>query len=136
LWNELSYGIRNHDVNGNINFTKLYDPIRRSYYRVSLARDFEYIFQGDAWINMLKRSNIYLNNGIGLGHSTEIVNGLYLFTDLNMALRRSVSGYKINSKVDSLFGDVLEDNQPVGFEPYNALYGSVKLQYTPHQKYL
>lgn len=136
IWNELSYGIRNHDVNGNIRFTKLYDPIHRSYYRITLERDFQYIFQGDAWINMLKRSNIYLNNGVGVGHNTELINGLYLFTDLNLALRRSVSGYKINAKVDSLFGDVLQDNQPLGFEPYNAVYGTVRLQYTPHQKYL
>src|SRR5664279_6510575 len=82
--------IRNHDVNGSIHFNKLYNPFRRSYYNITLERNFAYIFQGDAWINMLKRNNIYLNNGIGIGHSFEVVNGLYLFTDFNMALRRSV----------------------------------------------
>lgn len=136
IWNDLSYGLRNHDVNGSIRFTKLYNPLHRSYYNIILERDFQYIFSGDAWINMLKRSNIYLNNGIGVGHNFEIINGLYLFTDMNVALRRSVSGYKINSKVDSLFGNILEDNQPVDFEPYNATYGKVRLQYTPHQRYL
>ena len=136
LWNNVSYGIRNHDVNGIIRFNKLYNPLRRSYYSVSLERNFEYIFQGDAWINMLKRSNIYLNNGIGLGHSFEVINGLYLFTDFNIALRRSVSGYKTNPQVDSLFGNVLENNQAVYFEPYNAVYGKVRLQYTPHQRYI
>ena len=85
---------------------------------------------------MLKRSNIYLNNGIGFGHSFEVVNGLYLFTDFNMALRRSVSGYKTNSQVDSLFGDILKDNQAVYFEPYNAVYGQVRLQFTPRQRYI
>lgn len=136
IWNELSYGLRNHDVNGSIRFTKLYNPIHRSYYSITVERDFQYIFQGDAWINMLKRSNIYLNNGIGVGHNFEIVNGLFLFTDMKVALRRSVSGYKINSKVDSLFGDILKENQPVAFDPYNATYGKVRLQYTPHQRYL
>jgi hypothetical protein len=136
LRNNLSYGIRNHDVNGNISFTKLYNPFNRSYYHITLERNFEFIFQGDAWINMLKRSNIYLKNGLGIGHSFEIVNGLYLFTDMNAAFRRSVSDYKINSKVDSLFGDILEDNQPVYFEPYNAVYGQVRLEYTPRQRYI
>lgn len=136
IWNEMSYGIRNHDVNGSLRFTKLYDPFHRSYYRLTVERDFQFIFQGDAWINMVKRSNIYLNNGIGAGHNLEILNGLFLFTDMNVALRRSVSDYKINSKVDSLFGDVLEDNSPVDFQSYNATYGEVKIQYTPHQKYL
>ena len=136
LWNNLSYGIRNQDVNGRINFSKLYNPFNRSYYSITLERNFQYIFQGDAWINMLKRSNIYLNNGIGVGHSFEITNGLFLFTDINMALRRSVSNYKINSEVDSLFGDILTDNQPVSFKPYNAFYGKVRLEYTPHQRYI
>lgn len=136
LRNNLSYGIRNHDVNGNISFTKLYNPFNRSYYHITLERNFEFIFQGDAWINMLKRSNVYLKNGLGIGHSFEIVNGLYLFTDMNAAFRRSVSDYKINSKVDSLFGDILEDNQPVYFKPYNAIYGQVRLEYTPHQRYI
>ncbi len=136
LWNNVSYGIRNHDVNGSIRFSKLYNPLNRSYYNITLERDFQFIFQGDAWINLLKRSNIYLNNGIGVGHSFEMVNGLYLFTDINMALRRSVSNYKTNSEVDSLFGNILTDNKAVSFAPYNALYGQVRLEYTPHQRYI
>ncbi len=136
LWNNISYGIRNHDVNGQIRFTKLYNPLNRAYFNITLERNFEYIFQGDAWINLLKRSNIYLKNGVGLGHNFEVVNGLYLFTDMNVAFRRSVSGYKTNSKVDSLFGDILDNNQAIYFEPYNATYGQIRLQYTPHQRYI
>jgi hypothetical protein len=136
LWNNLSYGIRNHDVNGSIRFNKLYNPFKRGYYHINLERNFAFIFQGDAWINMLKRSNIYLNNGIGVGQSFEITNGLYLFTDLDIAFRRSVSDYKTNSQVDSLLGNILEDNQAVYFKPYNALYGQVRLEFTPRQRYI
>jgi hypothetical protein len=135
-WNNISYGIRNRDVNGSIRFSKLYNPFNRSYFNITLERSFQYIFQGDAWINMLKRSNIYLNNGIGLGHSFEMINGLYLFIGINMALRRSVSNYKTNSEVDSLFGNLLTDNKAIKFEPYNALYGQIRLEYTPHQRYI
>jgi hypothetical protein len=136
LWNNVSYGLRNYDVNGNIRFVKLYNPFKRSYFNISLERNFEFIFQGDAWINMLKRSNIYLKNGIGVGHNFEVVNGLYLFTDINMAFRRSVSDYKTNPQVDSLFGNILEDNEAVYFKPYNAFYGQVRFQYTPRQHYI
>ncbi|MEO6818535.1 MAG: DUF5686 and carboxypeptidase regulatory-like domain-containing protein [Ginsengibacter sp.] len=136
LWNNISYGIRNHDVNGQIRFSKLYNPFNRAYFNVSLERDFEYIFQGDAWINVLKRSNIYLNNGVNIGHSFEVINGLYLFTDMNVAFRRSVSNYKTNPKFDSLLGGILNDNQAIYFEPYNATYGQVRLAYTPRQRYI
>jgi len=132
----INYGFRNNDVNGSISFQRMYNPFNRGRYRFSIGRDFQYIFEGDAWINMLKRSNIYLNNAFGIGHDLEILNGLYISNDFEIALRRSVSNYKINPKVDSLFGDILTDNQPVVFDPYNAVYNKVRLSFTPRQKYL
>ena len=136
FWNTLSYGFRNHDVNGSVRINRLYNPFNRGYFNITLEREFEYIFRGDAWLNLIKRSNVYLKNGIGVGHNFEIANGLFLYTDAAMAFRRSVADYKTNTTVDSLFGDILEDNQAVYFEPYNAFYGEVRLQYTPHQRYI
>lgn len=132
----VSYGFRNKDVNGSLTLTRKYNPFSRGFYSISVGREFQNFFPGDAWINMLKRSNIYLNNSIEVGHGLEIVNGLFITNHLEIALRRSVADYKINENVDSLFGDVLYDNQPVDFEPYNAFYYKVRLQYTPGQKYL
>lgn len=132
----LSYGFRNKDINGSLAFRKLYNPFSRGYYQISGGREFQFIFEGDAWINMLMRSNIYLNNFVGVGHEVELANGLVLYNDLEVAFRRSVSHYKINPKVDSLLGDILTNNQPVSFDPYNAFYNRIKLLYTPGQKYL
>lgn len=131
-----SYGFRNKDVNGSFDLRRMYNPFNRGYYRVAAGREFNYIYGGDAWINMIKRSNIYLNNYFTVGHGLELVNGLYLSNDLEIALNRSVAGYKINPKVDSLFGDLLSDNQPQSFQAYNAFYSKVKLDFTPFQKYM
>jgi len=136
MYNQVSYGFRNHDINGSITFNRLYNPFNRGFYSLSAGRDFQAIFSGDAWINMIKRSNIYLNNSIGVGHGLELMNGLFLYTNFDIAFRRSVSDYKTNPKVDSLFGDILTNNQAVPFEAYNAVYGKVRLQYTPFQKYI
>jgi hypothetical protein len=84
---------------------------------------------------MIKRSNIFLNNEFGVGHGLEIFNGLFLRNEINIALRRSVSDYKTGNLVDSLLGGVLDDNKPIPFEPYNAFYGKVRLEYTPFQQY-
>src|SRR6185295_16250051 len=62
LFSQVSYGIRNHDFNGNLNVTRMYNPFNRGFYSFSGGRDFQFIYSGDAWINMLKRSNVYLNN--------------------------------------------------------------------------
>lgn len=136
IYGNMSYGFRNRDVNGSVNFHRLYNPFNRGYYAFKLSRDFEFIFNGDAWINMIQRSNYYLDNSVSIGHGLELANGLFLHTSLDMALRRSVSNYKTNSRIDSLFGNLLDNNQPVAFEPYNAFYGKIRLEYTPGQQYI
>jgi hypothetical protein len=133
---DISYGFRNKDVNGGIQLNRMYNPFNRGFYHIELDRDFQYIYEGDAWVNMIKRNNFYLNNALSFGHGLEIANGLFFYTDLELALRRSLSNYKTNSKVDSLFGNVLDNNQAIAFDPYNAVYGKIRLQYTPYQRYI
>jgi Family of unknown function (DUF5686)/CarboxypepD_reg-like domain len=133
---DVSYGIRNKDINGSLRMSRLYNPFNRGYYHISVEKNFEAIFSGDAWINMIKRSNVYLHQAVGLGHSIEITNGLYLFSNVDVAFRKSVSDYKTNDKIDSLFSDVLENNQAVAFPSYNAVYGKLRLEYTPGQRYI
>jgi hypothetical protein len=132
----MSYGFRNKDINGSIRLTRMYNPFNRGFYGISLRRDFDFIFQGDAWINMLKRSNMYLNNALGFYHGLEIKNGLFVYTDLDIAFRRSLNDYKTGNTIDSLFDSELGENKAVAFEPYNALYGKVTLEYTPYQRYI
>lgn len=133
---DVSYGIRNKDINGSLRMSRLYNPFNRGYYHISVEKNFEAIFRGDAWINMIKRSNVYLHQAVGLGHSIEIANGLFLFSNVDVAFRRSVSDYKTNDKIDSLFGNVLDNNQAVAFPSYNAFYGKLRLEYTPGQRYI
>ncbi|TMI96553.1 MAG: carboxypeptidase-like regulatory domain-containing protein [Bacteroidetes bacterium] len=133
VFSNISYGIRNHDVNGNISITHKYNPFNGAFINVSAQREFQYIFQGDAWINMLKRDNFYLNQGIGINHGVEVANGLSLFVNADYSYRRSVVDYETNPKLDTVLGFV---NEPVSFESYNAFYGKVRLQYTPFQRFI
>lgn len=136
LRTELSYGLRNKDLQGEVNFSKLYNPFSRGTYSVTVGRSFAQIFEGDAWINQLKRSNVFLKDAVDLGHSVELLNGLVLHNRLEFAARKSVAGYKTNDKVDSLLGNTLTNNQAVNFAPHNAFYNSIGLSYTPRQKYI
>lgn len=133
---DVSYGIRNKDFNGGLRLTRLYNPFTRGYFILELQRDFDHIYEGDAWINQIQRSSYFLNNFFSAAHNIEVVNGLFFYTQADYALRRSVVGYKTNPRADSLFGDFLDNNKPVGFEPYNGFYGTVRLEYTPHQRYI
>lgn len=133
---DISYGFRNKDINGSIRVSRMYNPFNRGFYSVSLQKDFEYIFSGDAWINMIQRSNIYLNEGIGLQHGLEIANGLFFYSGLDMAFRRSVSNYQTDDRIDSLFPGLLDNNQITPFASHNAVYGQLRLEYTPRQRYI
>ena len=132
-----SYGIRNKDVQGAVSFTKLYNPFSRGSYYINVGREFDQIFEGDAWINQLKRSNIYLKSGVELAHDVELANGLVLVNKLEYTARSSVAHYKTNSRLDSsAIGRGLSNNQAVYFDPYNAFYNTLGLQFTPYQKYI
>ena len=85
-------------------------------------------------MNVLKRSNIYLNNSFDIGHEIQILNGLVLMNNFEFAFRRSVSDYKVNNKTDTIFG--IPNEPAVEFDPYNATYEHLKLYFTPAQKYL
>ena len=114
----------------------MYNPFNRGFYMLELNRDFDHIYEGDAWINQIQRSSYFLNNYLAAGHGLEIANGLFLYTEADLAIRRSVVGYKTNPISDSLLGDILEDNQPIPFDPYNAVYLKGTLKYTPRQRFV
>lgn len=135
VFGNVSYGLRNSDINGSAWLHRMYNPFNRGSYGFSAGRDFQFIYDGDAWINMVKRSNVYLNNYVSANHSLEILNGLFVFADVDVAFRRSVSNYKTGDLIDSVLGDVLKENRPVPFKAYNAVYGKIKVQYTPFQRY-
>ncbi len=131
---DLSYGFRNQDVNGTVSLKRMYNPFSRGEFKISAGRNFDFIYAGDAWVNVLKRSNIYLNNSLLLDHQIELFNGIHLSTNFEIAFRRSVSNYKVGNNADSIFG--IPNEPPVAFEPYNASYGEIKLHYTPRLKYI
>ncbi len=136
LYSEISYGFRNKDINGTIDLKRMYNPFNRGYYHFRLYRSFDHIYEGDAWINQIKRSSYFLNNYFAIGHGLEVLNGLNIYTEADLALRRSVNGYKTNDKLDSLFKDILDNNKPVAFDPYNGVYLKGTIRYTPAQRYV
>jgi hypothetical protein len=131
---ELSYGFRNKDINGTVEMKRMYNPFNHGKYSLKVGRYFDFIYPGDAWVNVLKRSNIFLNNSLTLGHQLEIFNGFTIMNELEIAFRRSVADYKVGNNADSILG--ITNEPPVQFDPYNATYNQIKLFYTPQQKYI
>ncbi|MFZ1263038.1 MAG: DUF5686 and carboxypeptidase regulatory-like domain-containing protein [Chitinophagaceae bacterium] len=131
---DISYGFRNRDVNGTVSLQRMYNPFSGGEFKISAGRSFDFIYAGDAWVNVLKRSNIYLNNSLLFDHQIELFNGVHLSTKFEIAFRRSVINYKVGNNADSIFG--IANEPPIDFEPYNASYSEIKIYYTPRMKYI
>lgn len=129
----INYGFLNEDLKGSLYISHLYKPLKRSRYYVYAAREFQMINPNDAFINMFKRSNFYDQWRIQLGHTFEIVNGLYFANYLTYSERKDISKYKFLEIGDSIFGI---DNRPVTFDPHNSTELKLILSYTPFQQYI
>lgn len=131
---EISYGFRNRDIKGSISLKRMYNPFNRGYYMFELNRDFDHIYKGDAWINQIQRSSYFLNNYFAVGHGLEVANGLFVYTEADLALRQSVVGYRTNATAD--LGGLRDSTLPIAFDPYQGFYTKLSLKYTPHQRYV
>jgi hypothetical protein len=131
-----SYGLRNNDLIGDFKIFRLYNPFSQGYYSIDGGRGFDFIFLGDAFINLLRRSNFYRKDYIEVEHGVELFNGLILRNRFEFANRQSIADLKLNTAADSLFKESTFFNQPVVFDPYNAFFASITLEYTPFQKYI
>jgi len=125
-------GVRNKDVQGRVSGSFLYDPHHLGYLSASVGRDFEAINDFDAIVNLLSRSNYILADRYQLYHRRELFNGFYLATDVGFAARMPAPVF--NS--ETIFSELLEDDPPLPFEPYEALITEFKLEFTPQQQYI
>jgi hypothetical protein len=138
----LSYGLRNKDINGNLSVRRMYNAFNRGYVHISLGRSFDYLFAGDVFVNSFQKRNIFRKNGINLEHGLEIANGLFLTNRVEFAHRQSLVGMKFFNWNNLLKNDTLAIqfidslNQPRYFPNNNVIYNVISLRYTPFQEYM
>lgn len=128
----LNIGLKNSDIQGNIQSRFLYAPMKVGSISVSGGRSFFSINPNDAYLNQLRRSNYILNDRFGVSHRREFFNGFYLVTGFNFARRLSASSF--NS--DTFIGDIIDDKEPLDFQDYSALTTELRISYTPKQRFM
>lgn len=131
-------GLTYKDLKGDVNASFLYNPHRLGRAGISYSSDFAFVTLEDALVQLVQPSNFILNDQIGLRHSFELFNGMYLNTNAYYFWRRPIptnfkSVYELWFPKQNLEGEV---EQPIQFNPYQALITEIGLSYTPAQKYL
>jgi hypothetical protein len=128
----LSYGLKNKDFQGNMNFWTRYNPYRLGDASIRIGRNFYSINSFDAYLNQLSISNYILHDHLDLFHRIELVNGLYVSVDLGLHNRKSVSGYDATS----VLNEIIDEDDPLYFDDYQALITHTRIAYTPVQKFM
>ncbi len=141
IHSDVSYGIRNKDLNGNVNFTRMYNPFNRGYYFANVGRSFDQLFEGDVLYQSFQKRNLYRKYNITFGHGIELLNGLFLTNKIEIARRESLVNmkfldYSLLFKDSSVANLINYTNKPRAFPTENVLYNIVTLSYTPYQEYM
>lgn len=131
---EVSVGLKNSDVQGNVNYWMRYDPYHLGDFSIAVGRSFYSINSFDAYLNQLRASNYILHDRLGIQHTRELFNGFYLHTAFNINDRKSLEGYDTDSFLNGF--DVIEESETLDFEDYRALITDVRISYTPGQRFM
>ena len=127
-----SYGVNNEDFQGTASFGHMYNPIKRARYSFAAGKQFGFINPNAAFIDILRRDNLFVEKSIQAAHRQELVNGLYLRVQGRLARRSSIENFNFSSTGDSLF----ENNVPLKFASSSTFHNEIALSYTPFQRYI
>jgi Family of unknown function (DUF5686)/CarboxypepD_reg-like domain len=128
----INIGLENKDVQGNLDVYFRYQPKRLADVYASAGREFEAINSFDAFLNQLRNSNYFLNDFLSFGHRIELLNGLYLRTDMSINNRQSTTDYVS----DTFVGEIIDDEAAIDFAPYRATISNISIAYTPRQRFM
>lgn len=129
---EISYGFMNSDIKGNVGGDFRYSPFHFGTVGFQLSHGFDAIRGFDAITQIYKRDNFIEVTDLTIDNSYEILNGMYLETEVSFTERRSLKDYDFITAID----EVLPNNEPTEFQAYQALIFDLTLKYTPGQRYM
>ncbi|MBN2776332.1 MAG: carboxypeptidase-like regulatory domain-containing protein [Bacteroidales bacterium] len=128
----VNYGIRNNDFRGSIYLNYVYDPMKLSRISFNIGNGIGIVHQDMSFTGLIDRSNYVDSRYINFGHSSEIVNGLYLNLSASIKEHSSLEDYKFGTLVQ----DWVENNVPRSFDTYQLITSKIELTYVPFQKFM
>lgn len=131
-YTRFSYGFLNKDVKGNTWWRYRFDPFHFGFVRFSINHDFDVIRGYDAITQIYKRDNFIEATKMTLSADYELFNGFYAYSSLGFSERRSLTDFKFLNTIDN----IIPNNDPTDFKPYQAMIGYLGFSYTPKQKYM
>jgi len=128
----VNYGFNNKDLlsDGKLKYT--YSPRKFAQLRLSGGNRYEMLTYMQNLSSLFSRGNFVRNDFFSVGHSLELINGLFFDIDAKYIQRSSISNLNLSKWSEDLFGG---ENSPIEFQDYNEFNLKALLSYTPNQKY-
>ncbi|MCB0737948.1 MAG: carboxypeptidase-like regulatory domain-containing protein, partial [Bacteroidetes bacterium] len=131
-YGNLNLGVKNLDPQGNFSIRYRANPMKFTDFWMHTGRNFNSVNWFDAYLNQLKVSNYIMEDNIGLGYRTELVNGLFITAQAGFTDRRSVEEYDYKTFLDQWF----DDPDPFQLPHHQKLSTNISISYTPNQRYI
>lgn len=108
FYSNVNYGFRNEDIKGGISFETLYNPYKQARISFRAGRRFQPVQIHESFAGMMDRANWVDAIYGAIGHSRELINGLYLYASSEIKQNRSLESYEFGD-FSELF---VENNTP------------------------
>lgn len=128
----LDYGFQNKDVKGRAEVKYRYDPKHFGEVGLKFGNEYQMINTFQSFTAILSRGNYVQAKSVGVHYGREIVNGLFFAGDVDYVDQTAITGLKLSSWSDSLFGEL---NVPQDFEPFQKLVFDLRFNIRFAQKY-
>lgn len=125
-------GFNNWDLRGRFRLYHFYHPKTFAMYQLFGSHEVAQINSFNAVIEQGKRSNWYMNDAWGIWHRISPFNGFFITKSFRFERRSSIEDLKFNTSLDEYWSN----DQPISFDPYNAVRTTLQLSYIPFQKYI
>ncbi len=129
----INYGLQNNDLKGRINVGYTFLPRKFSRISVGVGDIFDVVTFFQSLDNLISRNNFIRNRFYTVGYSQELINGLYLNTELSFSNKESIIGLEVNPISAILFGN---QETAIDFQQYKIFQFKGDLIYRFGQQFV
>ncbi len=129
----INYGLRNEDWKARLKLGYMYWPQKFSRIYGSVGDVYDLLTPNQSIEAIFSPQNFIRHRSLGLGHSIEVVNGIYLDASLRYSLKTSIDDLNLPAWSEELFGTF---GEPIQFEEYRALIFNAEIIIKFNQKYI
>lgn len=129
---DIDYGFLNKDLKGSFGGSFMYNPMNFSKFSLEIGDVYDFITSNQNIQGTFAPANRVRNKKLDVGYSRELINGLYLRSNVLYSDRQSIDSLKYPDWLN-VFG-MFQTPQP--FDAYRILLATVDFEYHFRQKYI